>query len=737
LSFLSAAFLLALPLVAVPVAIHLYRGRQRDVIHWGAMQFLASAITKGRSMEKLEELILMALRLLAVAALIFALARPMVRGSWLGMGADRQVILVLDNSLSMSREAGGQSIGDRLQERALEVIDSLSAGDAVQVLLAVGSEWATAEDVAADGGGRRQLREIVEGVEPSLGAADLLGSLQAAVHLQSTGELVGRRIVVITDSQAGSWRTDAKAAWQQLAEARKAARFPIAIEVIDCSQAGGDLDNVAVTEITAVQALVRPGEAIELTAHVSNFGEIASGETSIEWLVGNKVVGETEVEALEPKGQTGVATTVRLEEAGVHYLAGRIKVRDQLPLDQSAGLVVEVAERIPVLFVHGGIDESLSVGPVELFSSALGYRDGEPGEWHSLFEPEVVAPAALAERPLTNYRAIVINGGADVQSEAIESLEEYVRGGGGLWLTLGEGIDRDSFTRNWYVDGDGLSPLPIESLEVIEDLDQVAATIHPPAREHIATAQLANTTQLDIDEARVRQRWQFGSRPASAPAVSVLLESGNGRPLVVENYVGQGRVLVQAFPLDLDWSDLPKLKAFVVMVQDWLSYITAPRTARYNLAPGNSILAAAPAEELGANAKVITPRGREMDLVPLESGSGSVFRFSQTAVPGLYRVRFIADGGVVQEVPYYVARDPRESDLTPLTDAERLGVLASADVAFAGEGATSAASVAAMAPREEPVWGALLVALVALLAGELLLANRLSRQRHGFAVNTN
>ena len=73
MSFLSAAFLLALPLVAVPVAIHLYRGRQRDVILWGAMQFLAAAVTKGRRMERLEELLLMALRFAAVAALVLAL----------------------------------------------------------------------------------------------------------------------------------------------------------------------------------------------------------------------------------------------------------------------------------------------------------------------------------------------------------------------------------------------------------------------------------------------------------------------------------------------------------------------------------------------------------------------------------------------------------------------------------------------------------------------------------------
>src|SRR5919106_5793611 len=104
MSFLSTAFLLALPLVAVPVAIHLYRGRQRDVILWGAMQFLAAAVTKGRRWERLEELLLMMLRFGAVAALVLALAQPMVRSSWLRHDTGREVILVLDNSLSMSRD---------------------------------------------------------------------------------------------------------------------------------------------------------------------------------------------------------------------------------------------------------------------------------------------------------------------------------------------------------------------------------------------------------------------------------------------------------------------------------------------------------------------------------------------------------------------------------------------------------------------------------------------------------
>ena len=733
MSFVSTAFLLALPLVAVPVLIHLYRGRQRDVIPWGAMQFLASAVTKGRSMERFEEFLLMVLRALAVAALIFAVARPMVRSSLLGLGADQEVILVLDNSLSMSRDIDGQTPGGRMKEEALKIVESLASSDAVQVMTAVGGEWATSEGIAADGRGKRQLREIIEATEPTLGAGDLLSSLQSAIHMSSASGSTARRIIVFTDSQASGWRIKEAATWKQLAAARDAAEFPIAIEVKDCGRRGVEVDNLAVTEISAPRFLVRPNEPIELTAQITNTGDVASGETVAEWLVADKVVAESPVGPLARHEQSPAVATLRLDKIGVFQVSCRLKARDQVPLDQTSGLVIEVADRIPVLFVYAE-EVAQSVTARELFAAALGYRDGESRDWHSVFYPDVISPDELSEKTLGNYRAVVISGAADLDRAAFERLTEYVRAGGGLWLALGEGIDRNEFNRDWYSDGDGLSPLPLETLEIHQNTEAIAATIHPPARDHAATMQLSNTTQLDIDEARIRQRWQFGARPASSEAVSALLESGNGQPLVVENYVGQGRVIVQSFPLGLEWSNLPLLKAYVVMVQDWLNYVTAPTTARYNLAPGTSIVAIPPEDAPDASAEVLTSRGVEIALAATESDIGRAFRYSQTSVPGAYTVRFRDGDKLVSETPFYVSRDATESYLEPLGDTERRDVLRAAGLQFDGEGSSFRGGTE-VARRREPIWGVLLVALVALIAGELLLANRLARQRHGFAVN--
>jgi hypothetical protein len=387
------------------------------------------------------------------------------------------------------------------------------------------------------------------------------------------------------------------------------------------------------------------------------------------------------------------------------------------------------------LFISAEDGGKTTVAGPALFSAALGFKDDQAQPWHSIFRPEVIPPATLATHPLTTYRAIVINNSADLNAAAIERLDSYVRGGGGLWLAVGDKVEPKEFNRDWYSDGDGLSPVELGVLEVIDKKEEAAATVHPPSRDHPATVQLANTTQLDIDEARVDQRWQLVEPKSTDKAVSVLLQSGNGRPLVVEKFVGQGRVIVQAYPLDLAWSNLPLLKAYVVMIHDWLDYMTAPQIAHYNLSPGAPIVASPPDEASQVSPTLINPLGREVPLVQVDTDIGSGVRFSQTQLPGAYRVRFTGQGTTNTEIPFHVARDVSESDIRPLDATDRESLLASAGVQF-GRDMARVPSTSQTASRREPVWTFLLAALVALLIAELVLASWLARQRTGISLST-
>ena len=105
MTFLTTAFLFALPLAAAPILLHLFDRRRNVVIDWGAMEFLMEAVARKTSARKLKQWILLLLRVLAVAALVLALAQPLLPGNWLGNTERSEVILVLDNSMSTLRQA--------------------------------------------------------------------------------------------------------------------------------------------------------------------------------------------------------------------------------------------------------------------------------------------------------------------------------------------------------------------------------------------------------------------------------------------------------------------------------------------------------------------------------------------------------------------------------------------------------------------------------------------------------
>ena len=135
MSFLSIAFLFALPLAAAPLLLHFFDRRRNTVIHWGAMQFLMEASARKTSARRLKQWLLLLLRCLAIALLILALARPLLPGGYLGGDPRGETIFVIDNSMSMSRATdSGTMIGDA-SAKSIELLAELPRRDDVRILV--------------------------------------------------------------------------------------------------------------------------------------------------------------------------------------------------------------------------------------------------------------------------------------------------------------------------------------------------------------------------------------------------------------------------------------------------------------------------------------------------------------------------------------------------------------------------------------------------------------------------
>ena len=110
MNFAAPFMLWTLPLVAVPIIIHLLKRRRQQRVDFGAMEFLRRALRRTRRRVLLEDILLLILRTAAVLLLILALARPSTEALPLpGARAQRSEVVVLDASLSMQHLDGGLS----------------------------------------------------------------------------------------------------------------------------------------------------------------------------------------------------------------------------------------------------------------------------------------------------------------------------------------------------------------------------------------------------------------------------------------------------------------------------------------------------------------------------------------------------------------------------------------------------------------------------------------------------
>src|SRR2546427_5684671 len=122
MTFLQPFILWGLPLILLPVLIHLLNRLRHRPQPWAAMRFLISATRSSVSHAKLRQWLILLFRVLAVLMLILFLGRPLA-GGWLGWvlsPAPDAVLILLDRSASMETQMTGTKTTRR--EQALKLI---------------------------------------------------------------------------------------------------------------------------------------------------------------------------------------------------------------------------------------------------------------------------------------------------------------------------------------------------------------------------------------------------------------------------------------------------------------------------------------------------------------------------------------------------------------------------------------------------------------------------------------
>ncbi|HEY2343549.1 MAG TPA: BatA domain-containing protein, partial [Chthoniobacteraceae bacterium] len=201
MTFLEPALLFALPLAALPVIIHLIHLYRRRQIKWAAMMFLLQAQRMNKGLSRLRQILILAFRVLAVAAVIFLITRPLA-GGWLGLtgGAPDTVMVLLDRSASMEQQNVATGVSKRmagLRNLAKAINDAVGSRSRLVLIESALRKPLVLEKADA-------LVDLPQ-TEATDTAADIPALLQSALDYITTNKTGRTDVWLLSDLQRSDW----------------------------------------------------------------------------------------------------------------------------------------------------------------------------------------------------------------------------------------------------------------------------------------------------------------------------------------------------------------------------------------------------------------------------------------------------------------------------------------------------------------------------------------------------
>jgi hypothetical protein len=739
---LNTLMLVGLVAVIIPPIIHLLNRRRFDVVDWGAMQFLQTSQTTRRRL-RIEDLLLMLLRMGLIALLVLALAAPFAAHpvfATLGNRSNRDVVLIFDGSYSMGYTGSGQTPHEAAKDWATAFVKDLSAGDRVAVLQAKQQVTPVVGDLTHD---LEQVGEAIAHLSAPRGGCSWPEAIQAAHHILRPSKRPERDIIVLSDGQRFGWADEATLMrWELLATSLRNQGPRPAIWVVNVDpHRPVDPPNWSLAPLRASRSVASAGQQITFRTALQLRGQQEHQPPYRMYLeVDGRHVRDLKLPTTAPldRGQVPLSFRHHFPAAGSHLVSVVIepdpplakrppgyRVKDQLPGDNRCDLALEVVETLPVLLVDGDLRPNPKHRGTDFLRDALSpARDRTPvvkarvATLHEFTPPLLGQNAGPARDPTP--RVLVLANVPRLTAEQEKGVAQFLTNGGGLLVTLGERVDAPYYNDQLYRGGRGWLPAVLEKMAGEETDAERAVHPLPSSLFHPAVELFHEMASGGLADARFPRWWRLTTPERSSAAVPVALFSNQDLLLVERSYFA-GRVLLCAVPLDNSWrTNFPNLPEFAPLAHELVYYLAGARAAEHNLHAGQPLIYRAPGAERSSPLTLQPPTGESRQVQVAQWP----LVYEDTRETGVYRLATMNN----RIVHYVVQPDHRESDLTPCEQADRDKVARLIPMTYEND-LGKKETVLASTDQMHELWKWLLLGVLGLLLGEVWMTRRLAKGR--------
>ncbi len=768
MGILVPLYLAGLTALSLPLILHLVRRTPRGRQEFSSLMFLSPTPPRLTRRSRLDQILLLLLRLAALALIVLAFARPFLREAASLSFADltgKRLAILIDTSASMKRA----DLWQQAVKLAEKELDQLNPQDDV-ALFAFSDRLQTIIDFQKEGAAPiadkpQVVRNRLKQIQPAWGATDLgtalvsvAGDLDSASDVQQSS--LEPQIVVISDFQSGS-----------RIEALQSFEWPKRVPVV--------ARRVSVTNPTNAHAHALPSEdgdaSTDARVRVVNAADSRSDQFFVAWQ--NKTVprpsgsgpatrstgplpdgrgtdsrSDSSVAVYVPAGQSRV---IRLPRGTDNLQADRIVLRgDDHDFDNT--FFVVPPRKLEATLLYAGKDAAEDPEGLQLYLRLAVANDPlRQVEIRPLEDAKALAsPADLAPRIVIVSQPLL----AELQA----ALKPYVERGGVVLLVPKD--DDAAALLSFLEDVETAGVARPESSKGVAEVDSGADESGHALRKASGRAtQLTSEKYLllgDIDFthplfapfASPRYNdftkihfWKHRPVTLKSPATTrIIARFDNGDPMLLERSVGQGRVLAFTSGWHPEDSQLALSSKFVPLVGALLDLacgrsevadsvvVHQPVSLRDHRRAGgvsppvNSVPTDTP--QIGG----LTPPARQDNVIVIHTPDGLEKRldadlstFSETDQPGIYRAKVGST-----ETRFAVNLSPTESNTAPLNleQLEQRGVRFGADLTRVERIDRERQQRDTELESRQKVWRWLIVVALATLILETWWAGRAERQ---------
>ena len=670
MQFVYPTFLYALAALAIPIIIHLFYFRRFKKVYFTNVRFLREVKEETSARQKLRNLLVLLMRCLATAFLVFAFAQPFIPQDVQVNTGINAVSIFVDNSFSMDALSEEAKLVEKAKQRAKEIVNAYAAEDRFQILT---NNFEGRHQRLVD---KEEAIGLVEEIETSPAVRSLSQILARQLQATSSGQAENKVAYVISDFQRNI--TDLQNFKDTLMQVNLVPLQAVQENNVSIDSAWFD---------APVQMLNQPNP---LVVKVKNWGNENADNVrlSVKYDGEVKPVGEMSIPAL-----SSVIDTVNISIKNTGWSEGELVITDYpVQFDDHYFFTYNVKDVINVLVIN----EQSTDPRLDAAFKGIEY-----------FKVTNQLSRNLDYSKFSDYQLIVSNGLINISSGLSFELKQYVENGGNLLVFPGMNADVVSYQSF-------LQAVPANELQNFEQQERVVGDIN--TEEFIFKDVYENRSsnlKLPITKGNYRIS-TFASRGEER-----LLIYRDGNTFLAKYKAGQGALYLCAAPLDEQYSDLAKNgEIFIPMLYKMAISSARQRPIAYAIGRDETIEAD---NVVRGGESVYKLKGETEEFIPQQRiVTSKVYLGVQNQVPsaGYYNLFLTADSVLAK---YAFNYDRRESDLAYIA-VNQLIENAPANVSVITEEAkASFEEVVSDRSRGVVLWRWCIILALLALAGEVLL----------------